>query len=186
MPKVVDEGAVFAATLEEFVRHGYAGARTARIAELAGVNEATLFRRYGTKAVLVQRATEAALADAPLAHVGYTGDLEADLLAIVTAYVRTYARHGNLVVTLLIELPRQPELRAVLEAPARNIGRLVATLDRYRADGELLAEPAQILLARLIGPLLATGLGAGVEGMSPPPLDASSHVRAFLEGNGAT
>ena len=57
-----------------------------KIAEVAGVNEVTLFRRYGSKAGLFEKVIEHQLADTPLSKLVYTGDLEADLLAIVEAY----------------------------------------------------------------------------------------------------
>ncbi len=56
MPKVVDETRIFTATMDRLMAHGYDGATTREIAAAAGINEVTLFRRYGSKAGLVERA----------------------------------------------------------------------------------------------------------------------------------
>ena len=66
-----------------FRSHGFEGATTEKIARAAGVNEVTLFRRYGSKARLFDRVIQHELADTPLTSVAFSGDLEADLLAIV-------------------------------------------------------------------------------------------------------
>jgi hypothetical protein len=46
--KGVDQRTLNAA-VREFYRHGYAGATSRKIAEMAGVNEVTLFRRFRSK-----------------------------------------------------------------------------------------------------------------------------------------
>ena len=45
MPKVIDERKLFSAALDILISHGYEGATTQKIADVAGVNEATLFRK---------------------------------------------------------------------------------------------------------------------------------------------
>lgn len=49
-------GRIVAAAVSEFQDKGYAGARTASIAQRAGVAEALLFKHFGTKEALFQRA----------------------------------------------------------------------------------------------------------------------------------
>jgi AcrR family transcriptional regulator len=44
------------AAIREFYRHGYAGATTRKIAERAGVNEVTLFRRFRSKESILRTA----------------------------------------------------------------------------------------------------------------------------------
>ena len=55
MPKVIDENNIFKTVIDMFISRGYEGAITKEIAEVAGVNEATLFRKYGSKAKLFER-----------------------------------------------------------------------------------------------------------------------------------
>lgn len=47
---------ILEATLRVYAEFGYRGATTRRIAEAAGVNEVTLFRRFGSKAMLIELA----------------------------------------------------------------------------------------------------------------------------------
>ena len=96
MPKVIDEGEIYGAALEILISQGYEGATTQKIADRAGVNEVTLFRRYGSKAGLFERVIEHQLSDTLLNKLVYTGELEADLLAIVEAYVETNELTGLL------------------------------------------------------------------------------------------
>ena len=52
MPKIIDETKIFNATMNFFMSLGYDRATTKEIADIAGVNEVTLFRKYGSKAGL--------------------------------------------------------------------------------------------------------------------------------------
>ena len=47
MPRRIDVDAVLAAAVSVFAEKGYRTTTTKEIAERAGVNEVTLFRRYG-------------------------------------------------------------------------------------------------------------------------------------------
>ena len=47
---------VLAAAAEVFAQHGFRGSTTRRIAEAAGVNEITIFRQFGSKALLLREA----------------------------------------------------------------------------------------------------------------------------------
>jgi AcrR family transcriptional regulator len=67
MPKLIDVDRLFDATLAVFAQHGYSGTTAWEIAERAGVNEVTIFRRYGTKAALVNAAFEHHLGATPFA-----------------------------------------------------------------------------------------------------------------------
>ncbi len=48
--------AVLAAAVEAYSKYGFRGATTRRIAEIAGVNEVTLFRHFGSKEALIGEA----------------------------------------------------------------------------------------------------------------------------------
>lgn len=53
------KAAILHAAIEEFARHGIAGARVDRVTRAAGVNSALLFRYFGNKAQLFDAAFEA-------------------------------------------------------------------------------------------------------------------------------
>ena len=69
MPKRIDEDKLFGATVTVFAESGYRSTTTQEIAKRAGVNEVTLFRRYGDKASLINAALTHVLADTSFARV---------------------------------------------------------------------------------------------------------------------
>ncbi len=183
MPKLIDEGRVFTAVLEVFVTKGYAGSGTKEIARLAGVNEATLFRRYGSKAELVVAAARAHLREVPLRELRATGELEQDLLLIVEAYLETNARVGAVIPVLLVEAARHPELAPALQTVWENLSPMLGIIERHQASGALQRESPLATMAALIGPLLAMGMFRQANpGQSLFDADAQHHVRCFLQG----
>jgi AcrR family transcriptional regulator len=78
---------IVAAAREVIARKGKRGATTREIADLAGVNEATLFRHFGNKESLIVAVVKASCPDTKLretvAHL--QGPIEDDLYAIGTA-----------------------------------------------------------------------------------------------------
>jgi AcrR family transcriptional regulator len=187
MPKVVDETGIFSAALDILISHGYEGATTQKIAESAGVNEVTLFRRYGSKAGLFEKVIERQLSDTPLNKLHYSGNLETDLLAIVEAYIQTNETHGNIIPILLIEMPRYPDLQRSFNTPWRNIQAILRTIQRYQEQGLLKDESPLASLSALIGPILAIQMLRHAKLDLPvPAIDPKAHVEAFLDGRRAT
>jgi AcrR family transcriptional regulator len=183
MPKVIDETKIFSAALEILVSHGYEGATTQNIADVAGVNEVTLFRKYGSKAGLFEKVIEHQLSNTPLNKLHYTGDLEADLLAIVEAYTETNETYGDIIPILLIEMPRYPDLQGSFNTPWRNIQTILKTIQRYQEQGLLKNESPLASLSALIGPILVSQMLRHAKLNLPvPDIDAQAHVDAFLQG----
>lgn len=183
MPKIIDEGSVFRTVIERWVSHGYEGATTQEIAEAAGVNEVTLFRKYGSKAELFEKAIRHQLADTPLNQLRYTGELEADLIAIIEAYLKTNDLYGEIVPTILAEAPRHPELKGAFRTPWENIQVVAKILQKYQAQGLLKAESPLTSLNALIGPLMTSQMIQRADlGLPVPDIDAREHVQAFLHG----
>jgi AcrR family transcriptional regulator len=183
---VIDEQHLFEVAASLFVQHGYAGTTTKEIAEATGVNEATLFRRYGSKLQLLEKAINHQWRDVPLAHVTYTGDVNRDLAAIVEAYVETNRLRGPILQALLAELARSPDLRGAFGAAARNIATVASIVERHQAEGRLRSEDSMHTVNALIGPLMVSEMfrGAGLE--TTTPIDADEHVSRFLEGRVGT
>jgi AcrR family transcriptional regulator len=183
MPKIVDESTIYRAAIQVFVSRGYEGATTREIAALAEVNEATLFRRYGTKSSLYAKAIDHRLSDTPLNHLTYSGDLESDITAIVEAYVETYQIHGDVVAILIQEVPRHSDLRSASEVLLRNLQPALGLFRRYQAEGKLNPEAPLAALISLIGSVMLlltlrrSGLGLGI-----PELDAPTYAKAYLNG----
>jgi AcrR family transcriptional regulator len=183
MPRIVDEPAIFEAVMALFAAHGYDGMTTRDVATAAGVNEATLFRRYGSKAELVRRAINEQWRHVPLASVTTTGNVLDDLVAIVEAYEETSRSHGAIVTTLLVELMRHRDLAPAFEGGMENIRQLVAVITAHQEAGRLRPENPVAALTALLGPLMVTEMFRRA-GIAHPPdrIDAVDHVRAFMVG----
>jgi len=183
MPKVIDETKIFSAALDILIAHGYEGATTQKIAEVAEVNEVTLFRKYGSKAGLFEKVIEHQLADTPLNKLVYTGELEADLLAIVEAYIKTNETHGDIIPILLIEMPRYPDLQGSFNTPWKNIQGIIKTIQKYQKQGLLKNESPLACLSALIGPILTSQMLRHANLNLPvPAIDPQVHVNVFLNG----
>lgn len=183
MPKVIDETKIFTAVMDIFMSLGYDGATTKEIADIAGVNEVTLFRKYGNKAALFEKAIAHQRSDTPLDKVVYTGELEADLLAIVQAYIETNERYGDIIPILLIELPRNPDLQGSLNTPWQNLQTIIQIIQKYQDQGNLKNEPPFTTISALLGPIMIQQMFQHANlSLSVPGLEPQAHVTAFLQG----
>ena len=182
MPRQIDELRLFEVVTELFVCQGYSGTTTKVIAARAGVNEATLFRRYGGKAELVCAALRDRLEQVPLRSLVATDDLAADLVQVVEAYLQTYRQVGAVFPVLLVEAARHLELRRALEVAWFNIQAVVRIVAHHQARGSLREESPLLAVSALIGPMFVVGLVQRVQPEMPLQVDVEAHVRGFLEG----
>jgi len=183
MPKVIDETKIFNAALDILVSHGYEGATTKKIANIAGVNEVTLFRKYGSKAGLFEKVIDHQLADTPLNKLAYTGDLKTDLLAIVDAYVETNKTQGEIILSLLIDIPRYPDLQGSFNTPWKNIEGIIEIMQKYQKQGQLKKESPLECLSALIGPIMVSRMFQRANlNLFVPNMDSRAHVDSFLNG----
>ena len=183
MPKMIDDKDVFFAAINVLSVCGYESATTQKIADAAGIHEATLFRKYENKFNLIEQAIKELFLDVPLAKVAYTGDLQADLLSIIEAYSKTSELVGNILPILLIEIPRNPELKDLLEIPWKNITRVTSILEKYQAQHLLKQEPILNSISVLLGPLMVRHLIKETNPDLPiPPIEPQIYVEMFLSG----
>ncbi|QBD76459.1 TetR/AcrR family transcriptional regulator [Ktedonosporobacter rubrisoli] len=148
--------AVLAATLELLRERGYEGMTTRDIAAQAGVNEASLFRRWGTKAAIVAEALQNYSAfSTPTPD---TGSLQSDLLELLCGIIaRIQTPLGQAISQIVVGHNSQPELEDVRHAYWRDrLSRANAIVQRAKERGELSEEvDAAFLVEAAIGPLLA-------------------------------
>ena len=183
MPKIIDENDAFKAVLELLVMRGYDRATTTDLAAAANMHEATLFRKYGSKVGLIERAVTQQLATAPMSRVSYTGDLRPDLLAILEAYVATVEMYGEIMPLLLLEIPRHPELKNTLQTPLANIRGILQIIERYQREGLLKDEPSLTTVNVLLAPLMVNDMYRRVSGdVKEAPMDLEAYADAFLQG----
>jgi AcrR family transcriptional regulator len=183
MPKIIDDEKVYTAVIEVLVTQGYEGTTSKKLAAAARMHEATLFRKYGSKINLIEKAITQQLSTTPLSKAIYTGDLRADLQAIVQAYIDTHEIYGDIFPTILLELPRHPELRNTLHTPRVNLQGVMRILDRYQEEGQLTKEPLLISLNVLLGPLMLNQIFPIMSlDLEAPIIDPQKYVDAFLDG----
>lgn len=186
MPKRIDTDALFDATVRVFADRGYAEATTQEIATRAGVNEVTIFRKYKTKAGLIEAALTQRLAGSPFAHIAASDDIVADLGAIVRAYDATNRAYGGAVMTLLVELPRHPELASAASILLTNLTNAAAIMRVHQEQGRIQPGDPLQKVALLVAPLIAGGLWSRAMGGIPATdFDPDALVAAFLDGHAA-
>ncbi|GIW36142.1 MAG: hypothetical protein KatS3mg073_0287 [Meiothermus sp.] len=170
--------------LELLAEKGYKGATTREIAARAGVSEVTLFRQFGSKEALLQEAVQKLHPPVEQVLPRLSGNLEADLLYLTERYLQMLEANQGLLVRLLPELARHPELRG--ETGPLGLRKAMSRVFEFFAELQkqacLRAEetPSQAAIA-LLGPLFARVLMLGAMGIQPP-FDLQAHVRGFLEG----
>ncbi|MBX7119355.1 MAG: TolC family protein [Gemmatimonadaceae bacterium] len=170
---------------------GFRGATTRRIAEVAGVNEVTLFRLFGDKASLIAeavRARAAALGVAPLPDV--PRDPSAELTAWAKADHEFLLLHRGMLRTAMAEMHERPECaEPTMEHPEnthRDLSGYVERLAQHRFIPS--ATDAKAAAAMLQGALFADAMGRDMMPQMFPPEDQApaTYVRLFLRSLGAT
>jgi AcrR family transcriptional regulator len=183
MPKIINEDAVFRAVIELLVARGYDRATTSELAAVANMHEATLFRKYGSKLGLIERAIEHQLSTTPMSQVVYTGDLRADLIAILEAYVATVEMYGEIMPMILLEIPRHPELKNTLQTPLANIQGIMHILEKYQREGLLKEESPLTSVNVLLAPIMVNEMYRRAHAeLSAASIDLEEYVDAFLQG----
>lgn len=176
------QSAVLDAVIACAEESGFRTLTTRRVADVAGVNEVTIFRRFGSKAKLVAAAFERealSIAD----QIGdYTGDLHADLERVAATIWDAAGRRRLLLPVILSELATNEELRSAAGHSMNAVAAVAAMLERYQDDGLLLRESPLQAYAALVGPLVYLGIVSRLL-PEPPVVDLVAHVERFLDGH---
>ncbi|AQP48183.1 hypothetical protein BW730_12420 [Tessaracoccus aquimaris] len=181
--------ALLDAALDLIGECGLRGTTTRAIAERAGVNEVTLFRKFGSKSKLVREAISARFATLTADAITHTGDLEADLVRLTSAYHAALEGFGPVARAVLTEVPFDEEVAVALEGLRAVIEAIGGLLRTYQAEGLLAEEPLETQIPALLGPIvmpIVTGGYALVPSLGEAPFDAARHVDRFLHGHAKT
>jgi AcrR family transcriptional regulator len=178
----VTDATMFDAALAVLAERGYAGATTRRIAEAAGINEVTLFRRFGDKRQLILAAIHADISRLSDNGLTTTGDIEADLIRVVEYYSDIYQHRNGLVGTLLLEGARNPNVAALIKEPLGAMSRLAEIFAGYQRAGQMVEEPTEFAVQALLAPLLVITLLRRVTSSEIAVPDARTVVQRFLKG----
>jgi AcrR family transcriptional regulator len=135
------ESSILDAAAELFAERGYAATTTRAIAERAGVNEVTLFRRFESKAgvlrALSQRWRET-MAAAVVPSLPDPADTHKTLEALARMEVQGAVRTGGLAMRLAFDARTVPEVAEIMGGgPAANLEGLTEYLASRQAAGDL-------------------------------------------------
>ena len=127
------------ASTKLFTERGYAGTTTRAIAELADVNEVTLFRHFGTKAKLAKAIMDqfGGLAIAGDLEQRFSGDYVQDLTLIGTAMLKVMTERSDAVRMAICEAGNFPEFQQVVAENPRQLRRTLARYFKQQMDAEL-------------------------------------------------
>jgi AcrR family transcriptional regulator len=144
---------ILTAAREIFESHGTRGTTTREVAERAGVNEATLFRHFGSKAALLSAMREHACSVEVLREIMTTlsgEDVRADLQRVAaTAVERMHGQRQLMCISIAEEseaLENAPEWRA----PDHILALLTDYFARRVGEGRLAGDP-QFLAQTFMG-----------------------------------
>jgi len=185
MPGATDAGQrVVAAARELFAERGYSATTTRAIAERAGVNEVTLFRRFTSKAgilrVIADQFAEQAAGMATAGDDGTEADAtpgttRARLTELARMEITSAVDNGGLAMRLALEASSVPEVAEVLGAgSAGNFEGLVHYLSSCQDAGNLRADLQAPLLAEAFFSLTSNLVMARLLMGAPPPQDAAA------------
>ncbi|GAB3156442.1 TetR/AcrR family transcriptional regulator [Micromonospora sonneratiae] len=156
---------VRAATLTELTRVGFAGLTIEGVAKAAQVNRTTIYRRWPSKAALLE-----AVVEPLLEHYDTdpnTGSLHGDLLALMTL-IRDNAAQPEGRALITAATTGAPELRdLVRRANARTLAPFRRALDRAVGHGEL-SDRHDV---QIIAYLLFQGVVMWEQSQGVPPTD---------------
>lgn len=176
---------VFRAVIRLFEKLGYESMTTLKIAEEAGINEATLYRKYGSKESLFLFAVNRSFEEAPLRNAGVTGNMEEDLVSVFDLYKQTFAGLGGLVPRLILEVERNPELVPALQMMKANLAVVASVFREYQERGLLQNEiPAPTMMLSFLSPLFSSGIGRILKTGDVFKMEGRDYIRYFLDGYG--
>jgi AcrR family transcriptional regulator len=177
---------ILAATREIFAKKGRRGTTTREIAELAGVNEATLFRHFGNKDAIIDALAERYCETEELQELAasLSGDLEADLHRLAFALVGRMEKVADLIIMSLVEHETDSAMGTAPWRAPSAIRQIVGDYMAKRVEsGDLQGDP--LLLARVfMGMVFAHVIGR----KKLPEMQYSTqeiiefHINVFLNG----
>jgi len=190
-------GHILAAAAELFAERGYKGTTTRAIAERAGVNEVTIFRRFQNKQGVLRALGESwqsSMAGYAIAALPEPADTRATLTALAQLEVHQATAYGAVAMRLAMDASVSPEVAEMLgEGMGDNFAGLVAYLTERQAAGDLrqdldprvMAEAFFALTSTLVLSRQVLGRGAVADDLAADEVERQL-LDLFMTGVGLT
>jgi AcrR family transcriptional regulator len=181
---------ILAAAREIFAHKGTRGTTTREVADRAGVNEATLFRHFGTKQTLLHDMLEHYCGSAHLESLfgGLNGSLEEQLCSLAHGAIDRMKLREDLIRVSLAEQVTDPDATAVTwRGPQNALQLLTDFMGRRVEGGELRGEAtamARVFMSLFFAYVFARKVWDDGRGDTPETRDAAVRacVAIFLNG----
>lgn len=151
---------ILEAAAELFAERGYAATSTRAIAERAGVNEVTLFRRFENKAGILAAIGErfaAQAASRAVANLPDPEDAHATLLAIARREIADSMESGGVALRLAFDATSVPEVGAMVgEGPRGNLDALAQYIADRQQAGQIRNDIEATLIAEALSSLTSS------------------------------
>jgi AcrR family transcriptional regulator len=131
---------IIQAASQLFTEKGFSGTTTRAIAELAGVNEVTLFRHFGSKeklakAIMDQFGGQAIAGDLELR---FSGDYVQDLTLIGRMMMKVMTERIDAIRMAICEADKFPEFRQVVAENPRQLRQMLARYFQRQMDANMI------------------------------------------------
>jgi AcrR family transcriptional regulator len=174
---------IIAAARTVYACKGARGTTTREVAECAGVNEATLFRHFGTKHALIEAMREhyASAGELRDAIAQLSGSVEEDLRAIGLQFFDHMMRNRDLIRMSLAEATNDPEsCSSTMRFPRAKFDILSEFFRARIASGELRGSP-EWLAGCFISVMFAAACGKHIWTDDDHPMNNDSLVGLWVE-----
>jgi AcrR family transcriptional regulator len=141
---------IMQAATQLFSEKGYAGATTQAIATLAGVNEVTLFRHFGSKENLAKEIMDQFGGPAIAADLEtrFTGDYEQDLMFFGHAILRVMTERSDAMHMAICEANNFPQFQQVVVENPRQLRRMLARYFNSQMEAGVIRKTQPEILAQ--------------------------------------
>jgi AcrR family transcriptional regulator len=180
MRRTTDAGErILAAAADLFAELGYSGTTTRGIAERAGVNEVTVFRRFESKAGVLRALVER-IADSTAGRVARMGpdpdEVKETLVRLARLEIESALANGGLALRLAFDARSIPEVGEIVgSGPQGNLEGLAEYIAERQESGELRADIApEVIAEAFFGLTSSYVMYRMVLGVGAPPTDVET------------
>lgn len=164
-----------------FSEKGYAGSTTREIAEVAGVNEVTLFRHFGTKEKLVKAIMDkyGGLAIAENIEEKLSGDYQSDLMFIGQMMMKVMMERNDAMRMAICESGNFPEFQEIVRENPRQLRLMLARYFKNQMEHNVIQKAyPEVLAQAFLGMFFSYSILLGFLGDSLQPDITSDEIVA--------